>query len=75
MSKSLFAAAALAALAFGSAGSANAAVANAGFDGIRAPVHSQLIQKAHDDNDRRWHKHRKHKHCVWRHHHRVCWWS
>jgi hypothetical protein len=60
--KSLFAAAAVAAL-FGFAGIANAAPAVGGLDGVHAG--SSLVQKTGY----------RHKHCVWRHGHRHCWWN
>ena len=71
MQKSLIAAAAFAALAFGSAGSASAGAAN-GFTGVRANTGTEITQQVHWR--RGWHKHRKVRHCVYRHGHRRCWW-
>lgn len=71
MQKSLIAAAAFAALALGSTGSANAGVAS-GLTGIRASTGTEVTQQVHWRHG--WHKHRKVRHCVWRHGHRHCWW-
>ncbi len=60
--KSLFAAAAVAALAFGFAEAANAASVG-GLDGVRAGQGTSLVQKAYF----------RHRHCAWRHGHRHCW--
>jgi hypothetical protein len=56
----MLAAAAVAAIALGFAGIANAAVG--GLDGIHAGS-SSLVQKTYY----------RHRHCAWRHGHRHCW--
>ena len=72
MKKSLLAAAALAALAVGSAGSANAGVAGGSLHGLKNTAPSSISQQVHWRHG--WHKHRRVKHCVWRHGVRRCWW-
>jgi hypothetical protein len=62
--KSLFAATAIVALAFGFAGTASAAPALGALDGVHAA--SSLVQKTGYDH--------RHRHCAWRHGHRHCWW-
>ena len=78
MRKSILAAAALAALAFGSAGSASAGVAGGSLGGVKASAPAELAQQVHwrpyHHNHRHWKKHRKTRHCVWRHGYRRCWW-
>lgn len=74
MQKSLIAAAAFAALAFGSAGSANAGIASGQLNGVKAGNATQLAEQVHWRGHRHgWHKHRKIRKCVWRHGHRHCW--
>lgn len=72
MTKTLIAAAAFAALALGSAGSASAAVTGHGLGGVRAHAPAEVAQQVHWRHG--WHKHRKHRVCVWRHGERRCWW-
>jgi hypothetical protein len=61
--KSLFAAATVAALAFGFAGMATAApIAN--LDGVHAGT--SLVQETGYGH--------RHRHCAWRHGHKRCWW-
>lgn len=72
MQKSLMAAAALAALAFGSAGSASAGIATGQLHGVKVGV-TQQAEQVHWRGGHRWHKHGKVRKCVWRHGHRRCW--
>ena len=62
--KSLLAATAVAALAFGFAGIANAAPAVGPLDGVHSG--SSLVLKTG--------YHHRHRHCAVRHGHRHCWW-
>jgi hypothetical protein len=64
--KSLLAATAVAALAFGFAEAANAAPAVGGVNGVRAVESTNLVQQAA--------YYHRHRHCAWRHGRRVCWW-
>jgi hypothetical protein len=61
--KTVLAAAALAAIAFGSTGSANAVT----LAGIHSGETSTLVQQTT--------YHHRHKHCAVRHGHRHCWWK
>ena len=72
MKKSLILAAALSALAFGSAGTASAAVASGQLGGVRAAHGTELVQTVH--YKRHWHQHRKQRHCAWRWGKKRCWW-
>lgn len=74
MQKSILAAAAFAALAIGTAGSASAGVASGSLGGVKAAAPTELAQVVHYKRYKHWHKHRKVKHCVWRHGHKRCWW-
>lgn len=78
MRKSILAAAALAALAFGTTGSASAGVVGGSLGGLNASAPAELTQQVHwrpyQHRRHHWKKHRKTRHCVWRHGHRRCWW-
>lgn len=78
MKKSILAAAAFAALAIGSAGGASAGVVGGSLGGVKASAPVELAQQVHwrpyKHKHHRWNKHRKPKHCVWRHGHKRCWW-
>lgn len=75
MNKSWIAAATFAALTAGFAGSANAGVTGHGLGGVRATVNSEVSQAHWRKHHWRWnHRHHKRKVCVWRHHHKRCWW-
>jgi hypothetical protein len=79
MRKSILAAAALAAVAIGASGSANAASLGGGLGGITAAAPSQLAEQVHwrpykHFHHNQWRKHKKKRVCVYRHGHRRCWW-
>ena len=61
--KTILAAAALAAIAFGSTGAANAVT----LAGVHSGDSATLVQQTT--------YHHRHKHCAVRHGHRHCWWK